>query len=245
MRRVLAVAIALSALAVTGCPKPPANGECKTSADCANQEGFGKVCVDGRCQECAADADCKEGFVCRTNKCVPKPQCAADADCAAGQVCRDERCVPKPAPTVGSPCGGDADCGADMSCVDGKCAMKQAMSAVPPECADAGAFTIHFAFDQSILDARAKDSLQKLAECLKRAPAKHVLIQGNADERGTSQYNVALGSRRADAARKYLSDLGSGTSFETVSYGEEKPLCTQATEECWARNRRDDFRVDR
>jgi peptidoglycan-associated lipoprotein len=240
MRRVLLV-LAFTAIAVTGCPKPPANGECKTSADCEKQEGYGKVCVEGRCQECAADADCQAGFVCRTNKCVPKPQCAGDADCGAGMICQGERCVQRPAGT----CGGDADCGAGQQCVDGRCAAIEAASAVPPECADAGAFTIRFAFDQSNLTAQSQDSLQKLADCLKRAPARRLVIAGHADERGTTQYNVALGSRRAEAARKYLSDLGSTLDAETVSYGEEKPLCTEATEDCWARNRRDEFQVDR
>jgi peptidoglycan-associated lipoprotein len=245
MRRVLVIALAFSALAVTtGCPKPPEKGECKSSADCAKQEGYGKVCVEGRCQECGADADCKEGFVCRTNKCVPKPQCAQDADCPSGQLCQNDRCVPRPAPQVGSACASDAECGADMSCVNGKCAMKSA-GAVPPECADAGAFTIRFGFDQASLDAQSKDALQKLSDCLKRAPARRLVIAGHADERGTTQYNVALGNRRAEAARKYLSDLGLSAPAETVSYGEEKPLCTEATEACWARNRRDEFQVER
>jgi peptidoglycan-associated lipoprotein len=242
MRRVLFV-LAFAAVAVTGCPKPPAKGECKTSADCAKQEGFGKVCVEGRCQECAADADCQDGFVCRTNKCVPKPQCAGDADCAAGQVCQGERCVARPAGT----CGGDADCGAGQQCLDGRCAAaaRSSGAAVSPQCADAGAFTIQFGFDQANLTAQSQDSLQKFSECLKQFPGKRLVIAGHADERGTTQYNVALGSRRAEAARKYLSDLGSGAGAETVSYGEEKPLCTDATEGCWARNRRAEFQVDR
>ena len=224
MRRVLLVAFTFAGLfALSGCPAKPKDGECKSSADCAAQEGFGKVCVEGRCQECGADADCREGFVCRQNKCVPKPQCQADADCPSGQRCEGERCVaareePKPAVEAG---------------------------AVPSECADASAFTIRFGFDQSTLTSDAQGSLQRLADCLKRAPAKRVVVSGNCDERGTTQYNIALGSRRAEAARKYLTDLGAAGRIETVSYGEEKPLCTQATEECWARNRRDEFQVDR
>ena len=80
---------------------------------------------------------------------------------------------------------------------------------------------------------------------LKRAPAKRVTVSGHADERGTTQYNIALGARRAEAARKYLSDLGSGAKLDTVSFGKEKPLCTESNEECWARNRRDEFQVER
>jgi len=223
MRRISLLVLALTALAVTGCPKAPQNGECKESADCAKQEGYGKVCVEGRCQECSADADCKDGFVCRTNKCVPKPQCTGDADCGADQMCEGERCVakpPPPAPEVTTP-------------------------AVPPECVDTAAFTIRFGFDQSNLTAQSQDSLQKLADCLKQAPATRLVIAGHADERGTTQYNVALGNRRAEAARKYLADLGLTAAAETVSYGEEKPLCTDASEDCWAQNRRAEFQVER
>ena len=63
MRRVLLLSLMFVGVAsLAGCPSKPKNGECKSSADCAQQEGYGKVCVEGRCQECAADADCKDGF---------------------------------------------------------------------------------------------------------------------------------------------------------------------------------------
>ena len=75
MRRVLLLVVTtLGLAALAGCPAKPKNGECKSSADCAAQEGFGKVCVEGRCQECGADSDCRDGFVCRQNKCMPKPR---------------------------------------------------------------------------------------------------------------------------------------------------------------------------
>ncbi len=224
MRRALLLASAATMVAaLSGCPAKPKSGECKTSQDCLEQQGFGKVCVEGRCQECAADADCKEGFVCRSNKCVPKPQCQADADCPQGQRCENERCVAPPAPAE----------------------KAEAKGAVPPQCADSGNFTIRFGFDQATLTSESQSSLQKLADCLKQAPAKRVVVSGHADERGTTQYNIALGNRRAEAARKYLSDLGTGAKTETVSFGKEKPLCTESNEDCWAKNRRDEFQVDR
>jgi peptidoglycan-associated lipoprotein len=243
MRRVLLLALCVSGtLGLAGCPAEPKQGECKSSADCAPQEGFGKVCVEGRCRECAADGDCKDGFVCRANACVPKPQCGADADCPEGQVCQGERCVARAA----GACGIDADCGPDQRCEGGRCIGKMAeRGEVPADCADVTAFTVRFGFDQATLAADSQQTLQKLSECLKRAPAKRIVVQGNADERGTTQYNVALGSRRAEAAKKYLSDLGAGGSAETVSYGEEKPLCTENSEACWAKNRRVDFQIDR
>lgn len=242
MRRVLLFALTVSGvITLSGCPSKPKNGECKTSQDCAAQEGYGKVCVEGRCQECGSDADCREGFTCRDSKCTPKPQCAADADCPAGQACQGERCVARPAGT----CGTDRDCGPDQRCSAGHCVAAAApVSAVPAECGEASAFTIRFGFDQSVLTADSQQSLQRLADCLKRAPVKRVVIQGNCDERGTSAYNIALGSRRAEAAKKYLADLGA-SKLETVSYGKEKPVCTESTESCWAQNRRDDFAIER
>ena len=232
-----------SALILSACPAKPKNGECKTGADCAAQSGYGKVCVDGRCQECGQDGDCQTGFVCRADKCVPKPQCAADNDCAAGQMCQGERCVARPAGT----CGSDRDC-AEGTCQNGQCVVQKAAAppapTVPSECMDAASFTIHFDFDQSVVTSDSQATLQRLADCLKVAPAQHVQVQGNCDERGTTQYNLALGHRRAESARKYLSDLGVA-DVDTVSYGEERPLCRENGEACWSRNRRDDFQIQR
>ncbi len=227
MRRALFLAVATAGIAaLSGCPAKPKMGECKTSQDCLEQQGFGKVCVEGRCQECAADSDCKEGFVCRANKCVPKPECQRDADCPSGQRCENERCVAKQA--------------------EAPTEKPEPKGAVPPQCADASAFTIRFGFDQATLTSDSQSNLQKLADCLKQAPAKRVVVSGHADERGTTQYNIALGNRRAEAARKYLADLGgAGGKIETVSFGKEKPLCTESSEDCWARNRRDEFQVER
>lgn len=225
MRRALLLAVTfVGVAALSGCPAKPKQGECKSSADCASQEGFGKVCIEGRCQECGTDADCREGFVCRQNKCVPKPQCQGDKDCPQGQRCENERCVAARE---------EAQPGAEAG-------------AVPAECSNTSAFTIRFGFDQSTLTGDSQGTLQKLADCLKKAPAKSVLISGHCDERGTTQYNIALGARRAEAAKKYLSDLGvGGVKLDTVSFGKEKPLCTQASEDCWAKNRRDEFQVQR
>ena len=227
MRRVILLLASTSTLlALSGCPAKPKNGECKSSKDCEMQQGYGKVCIDGRCQECGADADCQAGFVCRANQCVPKPQCQDDADCPAGQSCQGERCAPKTS---------------DKS----SRAPETAKSEVPGECADPSAFVIHFGFDQATLTGDSQGRLQKLSDCLKQAPAKKLLIEGHCDERGTTQYNIALGSRRAESARKYLADLGVSSKLDTVSFGKEKPVCSDASEDCWAKNRRDEFEAKR
>jgi peptidoglycan-associated lipoprotein len=213
----------MAILFLAGCPPKLKPGECKSSDDCKDQAGYGKVCVEGRCQECSTDADCQAGFACRDNKCVPRPECSTDADCPAGKVCQADKCVAKPEePKAAAPAGGEVDAA----------------------CADGAAFTIRFGFDESTLTGDSRGTLQKLGECLKQFPAK-VTIEGNCDERGTTEYNLALGTRRAQAAKKYLADLGVTADIQTVTYGEERPVCTEATEECWARNRRDDFKLHR
>lgn len=100
--------------------------------------------------------------------------------------------------------------------------------------------TVHFAYDKYNLDDSARATLQRQAAWLNRYPAVRVQLQGNCDERGTREYNLALGARRAEAAKEYLASLGvSPERMETISYGKERPVCAQSTEACWAQNRRD------
>jgi peptidoglycan-associated lipoprotein len=104
---------------------------------------------------------------------------------------------------------------------------------------------IHFEFDKSTLTPAAQDNLMKKAEWLKENPDATVTIEGHADDRGTNEYNLALGERRAESAKNFLVDLGIAPSrMTTISYGEERPLCPQQTEECWAKNRRDHFVIN-
>ncbi|HLN81207.1 MAG TPA: peptidoglycan-associated lipoprotein Pal [Thermoanaerobaculia bacterium] len=100
----------------------------------------------------------------------------------------------------------------------------------------------YFDYDQSDLREDARGSLSGNAEWLKRYPSIQVLIEGHCDERGTSAYNLALGDRRANAARDYLDSLGIASSrIRTVSYGKERPACTEGSESCWQQNRRAHF----
>lgn len=103
---------------------------------------------------------------------------------------------------------------------------------------------IHFAFDKSILTPLDKMVLKKNAIYLKYNPNVVIQIQGNCDRRGSEAYNLALGWRRANAAKAYLEDLGVAASrLKTISYGKEKPLCMAHTRVCYAINRRDHFVV--
>jgi peptidoglycan-associated lipoprotein len=101
---------------------------------------------------------------------------------------------------------------------------------------------IYFDFDKYVIKPEFRDALKRNADWLQQNPGAKVVVEGNCDERGTNEYNMALGQRRADAAAKYLMDLGVAKDrIGTVSYGEEKPICTEKTESCWSKNRRDDF----
>jgi peptidoglycan-associated lipoprotein len=108
-----------------------------------------------------------------------------------------------------------------------------------------GLFTdIHFDFDKSDLRDEDRQTLARNADNLKKFDFVKVTVEGHCDEKGSVEYNLALGERRARAAYDYLVSLGvPAERMKTVSYGKEVPLCGEHTEDCWARNRRDHFPV--
>ncbi|WP_237099303.1 peptidoglycan-associated lipoprotein Pal [Nitrospina gracilis] len=103
---------------------------------------------------------------------------------------------------------------------------------------------VYFAFDSFDLDEKSKDRLRANVEWLKQNPNAKVEIQGHCDERGTNNYNLGLGERRALATKKFLAAQGVDESrLHTISYGEEKPFCFESSENCWWRNRRAHFLI--
>jgi peptidoglycan-associated lipoprotein len=99
--------------------------------------------------------------------------------------------------------------------------------------------TVHFALDKYNIDASDQGLLNRQAQWLNRYPSVRVTIEGNCDERGTREYNLALGARRANAVKEYLVSQGvSADRVDTISYGKERPICTESNESCWAQNRR-------
>ena len=103
---------------------------------------------------------------------------------------------------------------------------------------------IHFDFDKYDLKPKAMMILDEKAAYLREHPEVRVLVEGHCDDRGTNEYNLALGDRRANSAKNYLVRSGVAESrITTISYGEEQPLCMEQTESCWWRNRRDQFQI--
>ena len=104
---------------------------------------------------------------------------------------------------------------------------------------------IYYEFDKSTLTPTAQENLLRKAEWLRENPNAAVTIEGHCDERGTNEYNLALGDRRAESAKAFLTDLGIDPSrLTTISYGEERPVDPRSNEEAWAKNRRAHFAVN-
>ncbi len=112
----------------------------------------------------------------------------------------------------------------------------------PPPPPAAALSDIQFDFDKYNIRTGDADILKKDMDWFKQNPGKKVRIEGNCDERGTVEYNLVLGQKRADSAKSYLVGLGvDGALLNTVSYGKERPLCKEHNEECWAKNRNAHF----
>jgi len=238
--------VALLTALGAGCA--PTYPKCSDDGDC-KKDGHKGVCIDGTCQECGKDGDCQPGFLCQQNRCVPKPECQGDSDCAAPKVCRNARCVlecsqdadcagglscKKNRCTPKAECVADTDCGQNGKCLQGKCAAPTGACVLE---------SVHFGYNESVLDEPAKAVLQKDVECMKsHPPSGKVTLEANCDERGTEEYNLHLGQRRADACYKYMVNLGvSKAQLKTISYGKDKPICTESHEGCWSQNRRVDL----
>jgi len=105
--------------------------------------------------------------------------------------------------------------------------------------AQAGSDTVHFATDSSDIDSEAQSILAKQAQWLAKYPNVRVTIEGHCDERGTREYNLALGDRRANSAKNFLVNAGvNAARISVISYGKERPIATGSDEEAWAQNRR-------
>ncbi len=154
-------------------------------------------------------------------------QCDKDHPCPPGQRCNAE-----------GVCEPDVECGPGVPCPPGKvCENGRCVARCEAE-------AIYFDYNEHRLREDAKGTLSKNGDCAKGRGGT-VRIEGHCDERGDAEYNLALGERRANAAKEYLQNLGiAAGSIKTISYGKEKPTCTESNEGCWSKNRRDEFHFE-
>jgi peptidoglycan-associated lipoprotein len=144
--------------------------------------------------------------------------------------------APPPAPPP--ECVNDAACPSGKACQSGKC-----VTSAPQACPAGGGklLPVFFGFDRAVLTPESQAVLTQNAACIKEKAFTRVTVEGNTDDRGTAEYNLQLGQRRAEASKKFLVNLGvPAKSLKVVSFGKERPVCTDATESCWQQNRRGD-----
>ena len=104
---------------------------------------------------------------------------------------------------------------------------------------DASQVKFYFELDKYELNNSAEITLRGQASWLNQNPSRNIVVEGHCDERGTREYNLGLGERRANAVRDYLTSLGVAPSrIRTISYGKERPVCVGSNEDCWSKNRR-------
>ncbi len=242
----LLVLFATCTLLASGCVSYP---DCDTDDDCKEKSEY---CFNAKCAQCRVDSHCTAGRKCVGGACEKLPGwCDGSSDCVGREKCRDNKCGPEclDPNDCGSneecvngscqekaECVVDADCPAGRKCVDGVC---EQAAAVVDECDSLE--PVYFDFDESALRADARESLRKHANCVQKRD-QALRIEGHCDERGTEEYNLALGERRARGAKTYMGQLGAPRNkLSTLSYGESRPVRSGSSEESFQLNRRCEF----
>jgi peptidoglycan-associated lipoprotein len=245
-----AFALAGALALMLGCgPKYP---NCDTDEHCKEQNEF---CVNGMCKQCRDDSQCNSADACGAclgNACGRRAGCCtSDADCPP-----PGRCWNVPGKAYGQ-CG--AQCGAGKACPPGQRCNAQGECEPDVECSAANPCppgqtckngscvagcnpqVVYFDFNESRIRLDQQSTMNANADCIKNR-GQSVRIKGHCDERGTEEYNMALGERRCNSSKRYLKNLGvSGGSLSITSYGEEQPTCSSSNEGCWSQNRRAEF----
>lgn len=229
------------------------NGNCAANEKCVNNACVAKTCDDITCKGgkrcnpstlacewiCQNDGDSpcdgNRCNVCKNHQCVPKPpKCTKSADCPAGQICKNA------SDSCNAVCEGGCD--ASKPCPKGKKCMNN--QCVEDTCSMS---PIYFNFNKYFIRSDAKSGLRSNVECAKKmiAKGKKVMIEGHCDERGTREYNIWLGRRRAKSTKRFLGSLGVAKgSLCTVSKGKEDPAVSNASSESdHQRNRRALFKI--
>jgi peptidoglycan-associated lipoprotein len=247
-----ALVVVGAAIALSGCRSYPA---CKNDQHCVDYNRGTPFCVDGTCRECRNDANCGVGMTCNGGVCRGIPgYCDPETPCPSPQVCRDNRCGPQCLSDAECPgphgyCQGGlcmtGECTTDGDCQDGFRCEGRACRPIPvaaAPCADGSFRTILFDFDDSRLTTQAQSDLQWNMQCFD-ARSGQVTIEGHCDERGTEEYNLALGERRARSVRDFFTRSGvAAARLRTVSFGESRPADPRSNEAAWRANRRAEFK---
>jgi peptidoglycan-associated lipoprotein len=199
--------------------------QCRDSNDC----GAGRECSNGKCNAiagfCTDKSQCSGGLECLGNRCRP---CQSDMECAAGSICDAGRCMR-------AQCVKDDDCPQDKDCKRGRCVGSDKKPAEGPPCP---LEAVYFGFNLSSLSKEATGSLSNNAACLKKT-GRNVDLIGHADPRGTTEYNMALSDRRAQAVRDYLRQAGiESTRLRPVPRGNLD--ASGNDESSWTKDRRVD-----
>ena len=184
--------------------------------------------------KCDKDEQCQSGEFCVNGMCQ---QCRGDEDCGAGQACNAGRCE-----AIEGYCSGSGDCPAGEDCVSNRCQPAQSTEDLSASASnkDCQLAAVHFDFDSSELDPGARNTLEKNARCIQKKGIDRVQVTGHTDPRGTEEYNLALGDRRARTAKDFVVRMGvEDDKVSTTSMGEE--MSKGADESSWKRDRRADF----
>lgn len=208
--RGLLVAAAFSLTAALGAGCGPKYPNCEEDGDCK----AGEFCVNQLCQQCRSDSDCGTGKQCSGGACTNIPgYCDDKTPCAAGYTCEANRCTKAMSEPV-----------VDNTPRDTGCQLN----------------AVYFGFDSSNLEASAREAIAKNADCMRSKGIGGLRVTGYTDPRGTEEYNLALGDRRAKSVSQYMVSLGvDGKALSTSSVGEE--MARGEDEAGWAQDRRAEF----
>lgn len=245
MPRSLLTFVLFSSLAMVFGACKPDYPKCDKDSHCKEAE----FCVNGMCQKCRNDKDCSKGQECKAGRCEAIEGYCEDKDaCPPGQICKNNRC---------SNCSSTEECGPGLKCdSNGRCVQCLADSDCPEnhECQNGSCVApppppvkgpcqpeaIYFDFNESVLTSQATAALRDAAKCIKSVSDRKMRLEGHCDPRGTEEYNLALGDRRARSVAKYLYRLGvKKRKTRTVSKG--KLEATGSDESSWSQDRKVKF----
>lgn len=193
---------------------------------------FAVACNGPKYPNCDKDENCREGEFCVNKTCQ---QCRSNDDCTSGQICNGGRCE---APAAQAECTSDAACPGGGRCVSGRCTGGNQTSTETGS-SDCALQNVYFDFDSSDLSAGTRNALEANARCIQQKGLSVALV-GHTDPRGTEEYNLALGDKRATEAKNYLIQLGvDGSKITSTSHGEEQ--ASGDDESGWIQDRRVDI----